>query len=208
MQKNVINNHTSIDKLFNIVKSERPIIEKEIVEDEPMIEEEKPPAATSEIKEDAGEKTKLKTVDEAVEKITDEAAKETADFFIYALDFIQKNVFKFFAKKKLNKKAKSIAGENAIDRINVITAELKAARKAKKEPTTAYEGEDKLLKDLILEVEDFIKELDLDEDEEKMLKTPLKEMVKVKNIKLSPEMSLLMAAAMIASTRIGSLYAI
>ncbi len=197
MQTNATINHGSIDKLFSMVEAERPTIEKEIViEEEPLIIEETTTTA------------KPSSVNEIVEKVTNESAETTADTFIWLIDFVQQLVFKFFANKKKKNRAKKIAGVDGSTRLIELLEQLKKERRNKTTPTEISSEEDRLLLELNDEINDFIEALDLTDSEKKMLKEPLKEMAKIKNMKISPEMSLFIAAAMIVCSRVGVLISI
>lgn len=138
--------------------------------------------------------------------VTDAMAEESADFLIWALDFFQSLIFKLLAKRKLAKKAKTIAGEDYADALQEAIKKVKENR-AKKEEGVEYvlEDEEKALLDLKQRFDDFCETIDLDDKEIKMLKRCFKDVIKTKQFNLSPEMRLLITASIIIASRSMSL---
>lgn len=142
--------------------------------------------------------------------LTEDQATDTADFFIYCLDFLMGNGFKMLGKLRFNQKAKRIAGEDALQKVKDVLATIKENDrliKAGKEPMS-LDSEETLLADLHDRLMEFYDTMEIDESEQQMLSKILKEMTLSKQVNLTPEKKFFILMGIMTFTRLVSMFSI
>lgn len=130
--------------------------------------------------------------------ISDDDANETADGFIWLVDFFQDIVFRWLAKRKVRERAEELFPEEGLAKLKEVIANIK------RNGTTLLQPKEAALRDLNDAVEDFLKELPFEEWEKDKIRKPLAQLTKAKGVKMSPGMQLMVSVGMIMASRIAA----
>lgn len=142
--------------------------------------------------------------------ITDAQAADSAEFFMYILDFLMGNGFKMLGKLRFNQQAKKIAGEDALQKAKEVVKLLKENErlvKAGKEPMT-LDSEETLLADLHDRLMEFYETMEIDQTEQQMISKILKEMTVTKQVNLTPDKKFFILMGIMTFTRIVAIFTI
>lgn len=141
---------------------------------------------------------KVEPVEEMEEPASEEEIEDNADSFIWLIDFVQDIILRWLAKRKLKSRAFEIAGDEAMQILREVI------KKIRQDGTVVLDQREAQLRDLNDAVDEFIKELPMEEWEKDKLKLPLRQLMKMKNVKVSPWQKMMLAGTMVVVTRVAA----
>lgn len=130
----------------------------------------------------------------------EETINAMADTAIAFINGVQTTVFTVLGERKKTARIKAIAGNGGISRLQ----QLKTASKGE----TEYTDTDFKILDVDAAVEDYLKQLDFDENTKAMIKEPMKIIVQKNMGKIPPEMMLFLGLANGIGKNIAAYYTI
>ena len=194
--------HDSIKQLIEEAKlptTEQATQTEPITSDEPIVVK---PTAEEKAEVKAAEKEAAQEAAEEIE-VTAEMLQVGADTAVMFIDFLQQAGYTFWLKNKEDKRLIALYGENAITKLSELLDEQLAAKENKVSQTILREFTAAEL-GMLASYKNAQKILDsfpLSDNEKQSLIVPLMQMMKQSGATLSPQWSLLLAAAAIFGGR-------